>query len=61
MVDARVLIRKLLSLVEGKCPVCGGDDLHRAEVFGRDGISCNSCPWGISYEQLRADAEHTGA
>lgn len=52
--DLKQLARDLMALVEGKCPECGHDDMHSAQVDGKEGISCCNCAWARSYESIRS-------
>lgn len=50
------IVAELLALVEGKCPKCGGDDLHSASTGGKEAISCCECEYMVTYESLKARA-----
>jgi hypothetical protein len=49
-------IMAVLDLVEGKCPICEGTDLHSATINGSEGVNCCECDWGSTYKGLRERA-----
>ena len=58
----KIIVERLLELVEGRCPDCGSQELHSASLNSHEAVSCGACDWIRSYQQMREEAiEAVGA